>query len=116
LRPTATRVALADTAAAALERAAQERPDLIVLDCGLPGAAAAIRALRQAGAPILLLTWPTDSHRQAALDIAAADALTKPFGIDQLLQRLQALRGPAHSPSRQDQKDTTGGGAPCMPS
>jgi hypothetical protein len=65
---------------------------------------------------VLHLAWPTDSHRQAALDIAAADALTKPFGIDELLQRLRALRGPAHSPSRQGQKDTTGGGAPWAPS
>jgi two-component system, OmpR family, KDP operon response regulator KdpE len=110
-------VALADTAAVALELAGHQHPDLIVLDGGLPGAAAAIQALRRASAtPILLLTWPTDSHRQAALDIAAADALTKPFGIDELLQRLRALRGPAHSPSRQGQKDTTGGGAPWAPS
>jgi two-component system KDP operon response regulator KdpE len=110
-------VALADTAAAALELAGQERPDLIVLDRGLPGAAAAIRALRHAGAtPILVLTWPTGRHRQAALDIAADDALTKPFGIDQLLQRLQALRGLADSPPDQGQNHTSGADAPWTPS
>ena len=110
-------VALADTARAALELAGQERPDLIVLDRSLPGAAAAIRALRHAGAtPILLLTWPTGPHRAAALDIVADDALTKPFGIDQLLDRLQALRSLAHSPPHHDQKDTPGADAPWTPS
>jgi two-component system, OmpR family, KDP operon response regulator KdpE len=109
-------VALADTAAAALELAGHQHPDLIVLDRGLPGAAAAIRALRHTSAtPILLLTWPTAPDWLATRDIAAADALTKPFGIDQLLQRLQALRGPSHSPSRQGQ-NTTGADAPWTPS
>jgi two-component system KDP operon response regulator KdpE len=110
-------VALADTAAAGLELAGHQHPDLIVLDRSLPGAAALIRALRHASAtPILLLIWPNDFDQQAALDIAADDALTKPFGIDQLLQRLQALRSPpAQSPSRHGQNHTTGADAPWTP-
>jgi two-component system, OmpR family, KDP operon response regulator KdpE len=97
-------VMLADTANALLELAGQEHPDLIVLDRSLPGAAAAIRALRHTGAtPVLLLTWSADPDRQAMLDIAAEEALTKPFGIGQLLDRLQALRDRAHSPTRQGQ-------------
>jgi two-component system, OmpR family, KDP operon response regulator KdpE len=110
-------VALADTAAAALELAGHQPPDLIVLDRSLPGAAAAIRALRHAGAtPILLLTWPTDPDQQAALHIAPDDVLAKPFGIDQLLQRLQALRSPAHVPPRQGQSHTPGADPPWTPS
>jgi two-component system, OmpR family, KDP operon response regulator KdpE len=95
-------VTLADSANALLELAGQQHPDLIVLDRSLPGAVAAIRVLRHTGTtPVLLLTWPADSDRQAMLDIAADDALPKPFGIGQLLDRLQALRDPAHSPTRQ---------------
>jgi two-component system, OmpR family, KDP operon response regulator KdpE len=110
-------VALADTANAMLELAGQERPDLIVLDRGLPGAAAAIRALCHTGATaVLLLTWSADPDRQAVLDIAADDSLTKPFRIGQLLDRLQALRGPAHSPTRQGQNHATGADAPWTPS
>jgi two-component system, OmpR family, KDP operon response regulator KdpE len=110
-------VTLADTANALLELAGQEHPDLIVLDPGLPGAAAAIRALRHTGAtPVLLLTWSADPDHQAMLDIAADDALTKPFGIGQLLDRLQALRDPAYSPTRQRQSHTTGADAPWTPS
>lgn len=100
-----------------MELAGDQHPDVIVLDRGLPGAAAAIRSLRRAGpAPILLLTWPTASHRQAALDIAADDTLTKPFSIDQLLQRLQALRSPAHAPPREGQSHTPRADPPCTPS
>jgi DNA-binding response OmpR family regulator len=106
-------VALADTTTAALEMAGQEHPDLIILDLSLPGVVDAIRALRHTAAlPILLLTWPTEPDRQAALDAGADDTLTKPFGIGQLLERLQALRTPAHSPPGQDKEQATGAAVP----
>jgi two-component system KDP operon response regulator KdpE len=94
-------VALADRADTVLEMAGHEHPDLIVLDRGLPGAIDAIRALRHATfRPILLLTWPLEPGWQAALDAGADDILIKPFGINQLLQRLQSL-GAAAPPSTQ---------------
>jgi two-component system, OmpR family, KDP operon response regulator KdpE len=96
-------VALADNADTAVELAGHEQPDLIVLDVGLPGVVGAIRALRQAGAtPILLLTWPTEPDPQVAKDIGADDTLTKPFGIGQLLDRLQTLHTRAPSPPGRD--------------
>jgi two-component system KDP operon response regulator KdpE len=109
-------VALAGTATTALEMADDEHPDLILLDLGLPGVVDVIRALRQAGAtPILLLTWPTEPDPQAALDAGADDALTKPFGIDQLLERLerlQAARTPAHPPP--SKQHATAAGPPWL--
>jgi two-component system, OmpR family, KDP operon response regulator KdpE len=106
-------VALAATATTALEMAGDERPDVILLDLGLLGVVDVIRALRQVGAtPILLLTWPTEPDRQAALDAGAHDTLIKPFGMGQLLERLQALRTPTHSPQDQDKEDALGGDAP----
>jgi DNA-binding response OmpR family regulator len=110
-------VALADTANAVLKMAGHEHPDLIILDISLPGVVHAIRGLRQAAAtPILLLTWPTEPDPRAALDAGAHDTLTKPFGIGQLLQRLHALRTPAHSPPGQDKEPATGAGPPWTPS
>jgi two-component system KDP operon response regulator KdpE len=104
-------VTLADTANAALQLAAHQHPELIILDLGLPGVVDAIRALRQAaGMSILLLTWPTEPDRQAALDAGAHDTLTKPFGMGQLLEHLQALQTPTHSPPGQDQEQATGAG------
>jgi DNA-binding response OmpR family regulator len=105
-------VALADSADPALEMAGHEHPDLIVLDLSLPGVVGVIRALRRAGAtPILLLTWSTEPDPQVALDIGADDALTKPFGIGQLLERLQTLRTPAPSPPSRDKRKATGADA-----
>jgi CheY-like chemotaxis protein len=76
-------VALADTATAALELAGHEHPDLIVLDRSLPGAAAAIRALRHAAAtPILLLTWSTHA---GLLIIADAGDRDVPLDTSDLL-------------------------------
>lgn len=106
-------VALANTTGTALELAGDEHPDLIVLDLSLPGVIDAIRALRQAAATsILLLTWPTEPGRQAALDAGAHGVLTKPFGIGQLLERVQALRTPAYTPPGQDEDQATGTEAP----
>jgi DNA-binding response OmpR family regulator len=100
-------VTLADTANAALQLAGHQHPELIILDLSLPGVVDAIRALRQAAATsILLLTWPTDPDRQAALDAGAHDTLIKPFGMGQLLDHLQALRTPPHSP--QEPRQGTG--------
>jgi two-component system KDP operon response regulator KdpE len=108
-------VALADTATTALEMAGAEHRDLIVLDLSLPGAVDLIRALRQAGStPILVLTWPTQPDPQAALDVGADDALTKPFGIGQLLERLQLLRTRGYSPPGQDKTPATGAAAPWL--
>jgi two-component system KDP operon response regulator KdpE len=101
LRAHGYQVTLAESADTALEMAGHEHPDLIVLDRGLPGAIDAIRALRHATfRPILLLTWPLEPGWQAALDAGADDILIKPFGINQLLQRLQSL-GAAAPPSTQ---------------
>jgi two-component system KDP operon response regulator KdpE len=105
-------VVLADTAKAALQVAGHQHPELIILDLSLPGVVDAIRALHQAAASILLLTWPTEPDRQAALDAGAHDTLTKPFGIGQLLEHLQALRTPTPSPRGQDQEQATGGAGP----
>ena len=101
LRVHGYQVTLAESADTAVEMAGHEHPDLIVLDHGLPGAIDAIPALRHATfRPILLLTWPLEPGMQAALDAGADDILIKPFGINQLLQRLQSL-GAAAPPSTQ---------------
>lgn len=76
----------------------RERPDLLVLDLGLPGmdGLEVIRLLRQAGStlPIVVLSVRSDeSGKVKALDLGADDYVIKPFGIDELLARIRtALR------------------------
>jgi two-component system KDP operon response regulator KdpE len=79
---------------AALELA-REKPDLIILDLGLPDMQGlellrAIRA-RDDSVPIVVLSSRDDEVAKVqALDLGADDYVTKPFGMDELLARIRA--------------------------
>ena len=80
--------------ATALRLAAARRPDVVVLDLGLPDmdGVDVIRALRGwTRVPILVLSARRASDEKvAALDAGADDYITKPFSMDELLARLRA--------------------------
>jgi two-component system, OmpR family, KDP operon response regulator KdpE len=79
----------------ALSVAASIRPDLVILDLGLPDidGVDVIRKLRiWTPVPIVVLSGRTDSRdKVAALDAGADDYVTKPFGVDELLARIRAV-------------------------
>jgi len=87
-------VALAATGEEALEMAAREAPDAVILDLGLPGidGIQVARGLRGwSSAPIIVLSARgAEAVKVAALDAGADDYVTKPFGMDELLARLRA--------------------------
>ena len=77
--------------------AAKVRPDLVVLDLGLPDTDGieVVKQLREwTKTPIIILSVrDADSDKVAALDAGADDYLTKPFSTEELLARLRvALR------------------------
>jgi two-component system, OmpR family, KDP operon response regulator KdpE len=78
----------------ALSIVAAEKPDVIVLDIGLPdiNGIEVTRLLRQwTQVPIIILSVRgAESDKIAALDAGADDYLTKPFGVGELLARLRA--------------------------
>jgi len=80
--------------ASALDVAARRRPDVVVLDLGLPDldGVDVIRGLRGwTTVPVLVLSARQDSHDKVeALDAGADDYVTKPFAMDELLARLRA--------------------------
>ncbi|MGV9803856.1 response regulator [Mycobacterium sp. NPDC003449] len=84
----------AATGAAALRSAADHRPDVIVLDLGLPDMSGidVLGGLRGwLSAPVIVLSARTDSSDKVeALDAGADDYVTKPFGMDEFLARLRA--------------------------
>jgi two-component system KDP operon response regulator KdpE len=88
--------------AAALATAARRRPDVVVLDLGLPDldGVEVIRGLRGwTSVPILVLSARAgEPDKVGALDAGADDYVTKPFGMDELLARLRAAvrRSAAH--------------------
>ncbi len=71
------------------------RPDLIVLDLGLPdidGIAIIRRVRREAATPILVLSARgQEADKIAALESGADDYVTKPFGIGEVRARIAAL-------------------------
>ncbi len=87
-------VSTAATGAEALRSAADHRPDVIVLDLGLPDMSGieVLAGLRGwLTAPVIVLSARTDSSDKVeALDAGADDYVTKPFGMDEFLARLRA--------------------------
>lgn len=81
----------------ALESCARHRPDVVLLDLGLPDmdGQELIKELREFGStPIVVLSVRgRERDKVQALDAGADDYVTKPFGVDELLARLRvALR------------------------
>jgi two-component system KDP operon response regulator KdpE len=89
----------ADTLQSGLTEAGTRKPDLLVLDLGLPdgNGIELIRDVRGwSTVPIIVLSARVDeADKIAALDAGADDYLTKPFGVGELLARVRAnLRRP----------------------
>ncbi len=85
----------ATTVAQGLVECGTRRPDLVVLDLGLPDGdgIALIGDLRTwSQVPVIVLSARSDEHwKIAALDAGADDYLTKPFGIGELLARVRVV-------------------------
>jgi two-component system, OmpR family, KDP operon response regulator KdpE len=85
----------ADTGERAMQIAATEHPDVVLLDLGLPGVdgVLVIEALRGwTNMPIIVLTVRDDERSKVqALDAGADDYVTKPFGMAELLARVRAV-------------------------
>lgn len=84
----------ADTVKRGLIEASARRPELVVLDLGLPDGDGVdfIRDLRGwSGAPVIVLSARSgESDKIAVLDAGADDYLVKPFGAGELLARVRA--------------------------
>jgi two-component system KDP operon response regulator KdpE len=90
-------VDLAENGEDALRSYEARRPDLIILDLGLPdmdGTQLISRVRTGGDTPIIVLSVRETEHEKVrALDLGADDYLTKPFGIDELFARVRvALR------------------------
>jgi len=99
-------VLIAGDGASALKAAAEGKPDVIVLDLGLPDidgidVIAGVRGW--SAVPIIVLSARTESSDKVeALDAGADDYITKPFGMDELLARLRAAVRRAVVPAGED--------------
>jgi two-component system KDP operon response regulator KdpE len=90
-------VEVAGTGRGALDAFAARRPDLVVLDLGLPdleGTSVCRQIRAQSPIPIIVLSArDAEADKVNALDLGADDYVTKPFGPEELLARIRvALR------------------------
>jgi len=88
------RVIEAATGREALDAVRRDKPDLVILDLGLPDLEGMeiIRDLRtKSKVPIIVLSSRGDeTGKVTALDLGADDYVTKPFGVDELMARIRA--------------------------
>ena len=104
-------VLCAETCALGIMMYTSHRPDLIVLDLGLPDRDGLdlIQKVRESDTvPIIVLSARSNERDKVeALDLGANDYITKPFGTEELLARIRAvLRSHRHS----EENESTPGG------
>jgi two-component system KDP operon response regulator KdpE len=80
----------------ALTQAASWRPDVVLLDLGLPGidgfqVLKELRARDRRAAVIVVSVMPGERDKVRALDLGADDYVVKPFGVEELLARIRAV-------------------------
>src|SRR5437868_1985288 len=88
------RAVTADDAAGALAAMTAEKPDLVILDLGLPdrsGFEVIAEIRKHSPVPIIVLSARSDERSKVeALDLGADDYIGKPFGMAELMARLRA--------------------------
>ncbi len=98
---------------AALEAVEQDKPDLIVLDLGLPdidGVEVCRQVRETLNVPILVLSARgAEGDKVGALDAGADDYVTKPFGAEELLARIRAALRRIENPARPSEPIVRGG-------
>jgi two-component system KDP operon response regulator KdpE len=98
---------------AGIETVDREKPDLIVLDLGLPDmdGVEVCREIRESHAvPILVLSARgAEGDKVRALDVGADDYVTKPFGAEELLARIRAALRRSDAPSPASEPIVRGG-------
>ena len=87
-------VLIAADGRSALQAVREDRPDVVVLDLGLPDVTG-VEVLRQlrgwSTVPVVVLSARAESTEKVqALDLGADDYVTKPFGMEELLARIRA--------------------------
>jgi two-component system KDP operon response regulator KdpE len=100
-----------ETGQEAITKTAQLRPDLVILDMGLPDMDGldVLKRLREwTQTPVIILSVrDSDRDKVAALDAGADDYLTKPFSVEELMARIRTAQ--RHAQPHQEEAIFTSG-------
>ncbi|MDO8671072.1 MAG: response regulator transcription factor, partial [Dehalococcoidia bacterium] len=100
------RVSMALDGATALQLVETQKPDLVILDVMMPGLDGyeVCRRIREFSfVPIIMLTARGEQfHKVKALQLGADDYVTKPFGVAELVARVEAVLRRATPPKREE--------------
>ncbi len=111
-------VRIASTGEAALQSVHRDRPDLVVLDLGLPGIDGldVTRAIRRDSAlPVIMVTARDDElDKLLGLELGADDYMTKPFSPRELVARVRAVLRRAEASSEAQPDEVIRAGALTM--
>ena len=103
LRSRGYQVSTAMSGRGAIETIDREKPDLVVLDLGLPdidGVEVCRHVRESSNLPIVVLSARgSEGDKVRALDVGADDYVTKPFGAEELLARIRAGLRRADAPA-----------------
>lgn len=106
-------VSSAPTAAEGLRQVVEGRPDLVVLDLGLPDldGSQMLRMLRAVTSVPVIVTTARDSEREMVrvLDAGADDYVVKPFSASQLNARIRAVLRRGHGENSEEEPVRVGG-------
>ncbi|MBS1957583.1 MAG: response regulator [Cyanobacteria bacterium SZAS-4] len=102
----------------ALTLAADKKPDVIILDLGLPdidGTEVAGKIREWSQVPIIILSARNQEvDKVAALDLGADDYLTKPFGVYELLARIKVALKHASRAKTEEEEPVFSAGKICV--
>lgn len=105
----------AQNGAEALTVSSREKPDMVILDMGLPdmdGVEVLEQLRKSTSVPVIVLSVrDREQQKVQALNLGASDYVTKPFGVDELLARIRVhLRLAGRSPGGGQDSKTFGNG------
>lgn len=104
----------AATGGEGVELAQQERPDLIILDLGLPdidGIDVLAQVREMSSVPVIVLSAREgETDKVGALDLGADDYVTKPFGVGELMARVRTTLRRGGAGEQSEPTTYSGGG------
>ena len=75
----------------AIEKVKTERPEIVLLDLGMPGGLPACRSIRATSSARIIIVSASDADKAGALGAGVDGYISKPFSIAEVISRIKAF-------------------------